>query len=124
MTAPTDDSTIRALTPAQCAALRDTGAASLGSVAVGSLSALSPERLPLNACCSRGGIPDSEDWSLSCLSTVRAGSTVTARLGLFFTEIVGGCNCHDDPSRFNDYQVVTAEIDCVSGSVRWTLNDD
>ena len=108
---------------AQCDALREVTATELSSTLLPILSALPLNSLPLDDCASRGGMIDPEDWSFSALSVDRTASALSARLSLFFTEIVGGCNCHDEPSVYHGHELVVAEIDLPSGRISWRRTD-
>jgi hypothetical protein len=83
------------------------------------LETLPVSKLPARLCCSRSGLIDPNDWSFSVLDTEIDGNCITARVGFFFTEIVGGCNCDDDPSRFNDYCDLIIEINGAAKTLRW-----
>ena len=109
-----------ALSPGQRDSLATVAAAELPSMLASVLSSLSLDALPLPDCASRGGIIDPEDWSLSTLHVDRTAATLTARLSVFFTEIVGGCNCHDEPARYNEHAIFRADIDLGNGQVRWS----
>ncbi len=111
------------LAPAHCAALAGVANTELPSTLLPMLSALPRDSLPLDGCASRGGMIDPEGWSLSALSIDRTASAVSARLSLFFTEIVGGCNCHDEPSVYHGHELVVAEIDLSSGRISWRQPD-
>jgi hypothetical protein len=86
------------------------------------LRELDTEALPQRLCCERGGIIKPESWSIDVLEAQRQDGTVSVRLGLFFTEIVGGCNCHDDPANYNEYRSLRLTIACPSGELTWGLD--
>lgn len=86
------------------------------------LARLPFDALPFTQCCERGGMVEREGWSIDLLNAERADSRIVARLGLFFTEVVGGCNCHDDPVRYNEYRVLELVIDCPTGRLTWKLD--
>lgn len=75
------------------------------------LAELPVEQLPLQAGCNQGGMIDADDLVISVLEMQRRPQKLSARVGVFFTELVGGCNCHDDPSRSNAYCVLEVAID-------------
>jgi hypothetical protein len=81
------------------------------------------ERLPQTLCCERGGLLDPADWSLSLFGVELSERTLAVRVGLAFTEVVGGCNCHDDPSRHSGFQLLTLAIDRGDGRYRWQIAD-
>ena len=53
--------------------------------------------LPLHEACTQGGMVDDSGLSISVLRHAISDTHVTLRLGVFFADIVGGCDCPDDP---------------------------
>ena len=84
------------------------------------LKALPPGGLPLQACCEQGGVADDRRISVALLELQRGRERILARVGVFFTEVVGGCNCHDDPLEANRYCVLEVVIARPSGDVEFT----
>jgi hypothetical protein len=80
------------------------------------LQRLPPDALPLHETCTQGGMVDDGDLGISQLSRATSESHVTARVGVFFDEIVGGCNCHDDPVATARYAVLAVRIARGDGS--------
>ena len=74
--------------------------------------------LPLQAGCEQGGLVDDSDLSVSILDLTRSAEQTTARVGVFFNEIVGGCSCHDDPVRANAYCMLEMVIRNADGNTR------
>ncbi len=79
------------------------------------LRTLPPGTLPLLAGCTRGGMVDDGDLEVSVLTLMEEGGRVTARVGVFFSEVVGGCNCSEDPVANNAYCVLQVTFDRRSG---------
>ncbi len=77
--------------------------------------------LPLEQGTSRGGIVDDRDISVTVISTQDTGNTLQARVGIFFTEIVGGCGCGDDPVPENTYCEMRVSIDKRSSEAEFAL---
>ena len=73
------------------------------------LQELDPASLPLEVGCTQGGRIDAADISFGLLD--HCWDDRTARVGVFFTEVVGGCNCHDDPVRNPVYLVMVVRFD-------------
>ena len=67
--------------------------------------------LPLTQATSRGGIVDDRDISVTVISTQETGGIIQSRVGIFFTEIVGGCGCGDDPIPEHSYCEMRVSID-------------
>ncbi len=82
------------------------------------------EHLPLQALCNQGGFADTEHLSLSILSVEHQGESSRARVSVFFEEVVGGCNCHDDPHRANMHGLLSVSVDRKRGSAVVGVVDD
>ncbi len=53
--------------------------------------------LPLQGCCHQGGAIDDGAVEISVVSVRADAQQIRAELDVFFTEVVGGCSCSDDP---------------------------
>ncbi|MBT8429849.1 MAG: glucosamine--fructose-6-phosphate aminotransferase [Gammaproteobacteria bacterium] len=84
------------------------------------LNALPRGSLPLHAGCGQGGLVDDSDISASVLGVEQDNDRFVARVGIFFTEIVGGCNCNDDPLEVNAYCVLEVAISRADGVATFT----
>ena len=82
------------------------------------LQALPPGTLPLHIGCTQGGLVDDHDITATVLSVERGTDRAVARVGVFFTELVGGCNCHDDPLAVNAYCELRVTLDRAAGVAR------
>ena len=80
-----------------------TGGAGRRSAIEALLRGLPPARLPLATCCAHGGWIDEGDLRFSVVRVAEDRQGLAAELELFFSEVVGGCNCHDDPVRHPGY---------------------
>jgi hypothetical protein len=88
------------------------------------LQRLPPGTLPLHEACTQGGVVDDGDLGISLLHWATAGSQVRIRVGVFFSEIVGGCNCHDDPVATSRYAILWVRIARVDGSAEiWLASE-
>jgi len=103
---------------AQC--LEAVDSTDFGDCLARALKALPAGSLPLQGGCDQGGLVDDRDISASVLSVDQTKDCVTARVGVFFTEIVGGCNCNDDPLEANAYCVLEVAIDRTDGATELT----
>ncbi len=75
------------------------------------LQGLPAGSLPLEQAACRGGIVDDSDLSVTVIEAADDGGFIRVRAGIFFTEIVGGCSCGDDPIRENAYCEILVRID-------------
>ena len=89
-----------------CLAFNDSFEAGLAAA----LEALPRGSLPLQAGCTQGGRADDSRVSVSVLDVTEAPDRVVARVGVFFIEIVGGCNCSEEPLEANAYCVLEVAI--------------
>ena len=85
---------------------------------------ISPGILPLFKCTSQGGIVDESNISASVLSITESFDTINVKTAIFFTEIVGGCNCADDPVSVNAYGELVIGINKLSKEVSFSVIDD
>jgi len=106
----------------QCADIADGDA--LAACLRSALGALPSGSLPLQAGCEQGGLVDDSECSISVLGLSRARGKTVARVGVFFTEIVGGCNCHDDPVRANAYCLLEVVVRHADGQTRISPVED
>ncbi len=82
------------------------------------------DQLPLQPMCNQGGFADAEHLTLSVLSVEHQGDSSRARVSVFFEEVVGGCNCHDDPHRANVHGLLQVSVDRSRGSAVVDIIDD
>jgi hypothetical protein len=61
------------------------------------LAALGADALPLDTCHTQGGLDADDRLTPSVLRKTDDESRVHVRVGVFFTEIMGGCSCSDEP---------------------------
>lgn len=61
------------------------------------IEALPANALPLEQGLSRGNYPADEPVSATILRVAEDGGVIRVDLGLFFSEINGGCSCGDEP---------------------------
>lgn len=71
--------------------------------------------LPLQSCCTQGGWVAKGSLEVTVLDLKVDLRHIQARLGIFFVERLGGCNCHDDPVEINAYCLCTLALDRASG---------
>lgn len=81
------------------------------------LRGLPPASLPLAACRAHGGWIDGDDLRFSVGRVAEDRHGLAAELDLFFTEVVGGCNCHDDPVRHPGYARLRLRIARTDGAL-------
>jgi hypothetical protein len=67
------------------------------------LMALDPALLPLQQGVQQGGYADGSNREFSLLTAVDCGKRIKVQIGVFFSEIIAGCSCGDEPVTENVY---------------------
>ena len=78
-------------------ALRDWETETFAATLKAQLEGLGTECLPLSEATAQGGLVDDRDISVMVLRSHEERHRICAQVGVFFSEIVGGCSCGDDP---------------------------
>jgi hypothetical protein len=77
--------------------------------------------LPLEKGTSRGGFVDDSDISVTVIRVIQDENSIQAKIGVFFTEIIVGCGCGDDPIPENTYCEMQISIDRKTATARFEL---
>ena len=85
------------------------------------LEGLEAGLLPLHKGVCRGGHVDDSDICATFLSARDDGAVIRARVGIFFSEIIAGCSCGDDPTSENAYCEIEVVIDKETADARFAL---
>ncbi|MCK5648535.1 MAG: glucosamine--fructose-6-phosphate aminotransferase [Gammaproteobacteria bacterium] len=85
------------------------------------LEALADDVLPLDQATCQGGKADASDISALINSATENDRKIQVRVGIFFNEIIAGCNCGDDPMAENTYCELLVSIDKTSAETDFTL---
>jgi len=93
------------------AALRDWGTARFATSLQQAIEALGSDCLPLAAGTREGGHVTDEGLAVSVIEAADRGACIAVRIGVFFTEVVGGCSCGDDPYTLPGYCQLQVTID-------------
>jgi hypothetical protein len=96
-------------------ALRDWGTDGFAATLKRELLALGPGALPLHLGTTQGGIVDDSALDATVLAFEDEGERIGVRIGCFFTEVVGGCSCGDDPMPAHAYCELRVSIDKATG---------
>ena len=80
--------------------------------------------LPLQARGMQNGLVDDSDLSLTILQTIETEDTLKTKAGIFFSEIIGGCSCGDDPATENAYCEIWVDICKVTSEASFLLADE
>ena len=77
--------------------------------------------LPLEAALTQGGRIADGEIAVSLLGVSEDAAAIYARVGIFFTEVVGGCSCGDDPFTESGYCRMQLRIDKATAEGTLTL---
>ena len=80
--------------------------------------------LPLQQACTQGGWIDENSLQLASLNKQNRAGTIDVQFHVFFTELTGGCNCHDDPASSINQCTLLASFDKTNGTTELSLIDD
>ena len=83
--------------------------------------ALESGSLPLSRATTQGGVVDENSVSLSVLSSDEDDASINVVMAVFFSEIVGGCSCGDDPLEANGHCEMKLSIDKSTAMAEFTL---
>lgn len=80
------------------------------------LETLPAGSLPLELGTSRCGLVDDSDISVTVIDIRDAVTCISAKVGIFFSEIVAGCVCGDEPTPELAYCEMLITIDKTTGA--------
>jgi len=88
---------------------------------------LDPATLPLQRGIEHGSHYSGKPFTVMVIATNEEAAAVRVRIGLFYTSIIAGCNCADDPTPMDEYaeycevelviDKVTAAVEIPDGGV-------
>jgi hypothetical protein len=78
------------------------------------LTALPEGSLPIMG--EQGGLIDTASIGVTLLSAHADAGRIVVVIGVFFTELVGGCSCGDDPFSVSGYKELCLRIDRSDGA--------
>lgn len=90
------------------------------------LESVNPELLPLQQCLSNSSHVSDSDFSVMILGVEETIDTIYIKAGIFYTGIIAGCNCADDPSPIdeqNEYCELIVTIDKRTATSEFTIAD-
>lgn len=88
------------------------------------LKNLKPDILPLNKATTQGGRIDDNHIDFTILNTSDSDHSLQIKAGVFFIEIIGGCNCGDEPHSVNGYCEIQVSINKETSETHFILLDD
>jgi len=103
-------------------ALRDWSTDSFEQSLKTELMALDPDILPLQQGVTQGGYVDDSDLEFTLLEKSATPQQIVVTVGVFFSEIIAGCSCGDDPVAQHAYCQVCVHIDRRSAEAVFDLD--
>ena len=88
------------------------------------LSALGVDELPLQQGLTKGSYVGDDGFRVIVISVAEEASNIQAKIGVFFTGIIAGCSCADDPTPVEgqpEYCEVRVQIDKASAEAMLSL---
>jgi hypothetical protein len=79
--------------------------------------------LPLHEAAA-GGCIDEADVEITVLGSSESATSIHANIGIFFSEVIAGCSCGDEPVASNAYCELRVSIDKGSGQARFEVIHD
>jgi len=101
--------------------LKNRGSENFKKVLKQEIEALGNDDLPLNQATCQGGLADDSNISALINSVTENETQLLIKVGVFFNEIVAGCNCGDDPSSENTYCELLVSIDKSTAEASFSL---
>jgi hypothetical protein len=96
-------------------------AAGFGQALKSRLENLPAGSLPLEQGTSQGGYVDDSDISVVVISVSEKKGRIQGKIGVFFTEIVVGCGCGDDPFPINAYCELQISLDINTAEAKFEV---
>ena len=90
------------------------------------LEGLDAACLPLQQALARGSQVTAEPFQVMVLTTAGGEDGLRARVGVFFTSLIGGCQCADDPTPLEplpEYAQIEVTIQRETGMAHLRLLD-
>lgn len=91
------------------------------------IEALDKQQLPLQQALSLSSQVTERPHQAMVIKATEVGGQLIVKVGIFYTGVIAGCNCADDPSpvdELNEYCVVQLAIDKASAESTLSLLPD
>ena len=85
------------------------------------IEALPPGALPLDWATAHGGRVDDGAVVATVTAAADAGTHLEARVGVFFSEVIAGCSCGDEPFSQPGYCEIEVRIDKATAGAGFAL---
>lgn len=106
--------------------VQNLGHSSFNNIAKEEIQKISPDLLPLQQGLSLSSYVGKTPFSIVILNITDAPNTINIKAGVFYTGIIAGCSCSDDPSPVdeqNEYCELQFSINKSTAETEVTLLD-
>lgn len=106
---------------------RTWGNADFNNILKTEIEQLDAEQLPLQAGLSHSSYVSEDAFRVMIISATEISGRIHARAGIFYSGIIAGCSCADDPTPVDtqtEYCEVQLDIDSKTGETTITLIRD
>jgi len=104
-------------------ALKSWGTDSFSTELLNDIMSLKTGVMPLQQGLTQGDMASEHPTNVSLLSYHDSEENIVAKLAVFFTEIISGCSCGDDPGIINGYCEMQLTINKQSGEGVFQVTD-
>jgi len=85
------------------ATLKSWGTENFNAALIGEIMSLKPGVIPLQQALTQGDTAAELPDKVSVISSSETDTDIVVMLAIFFTEIISGCSCGDEPENLNGY---------------------
>ncbi|MDH5444409.1 MAG: hypothetical protein OEY52_02565 [Gammaproteobacteria bacterium] len=104
--------------------MSDLTGSSLPQTLISELEALPDNQLPLQQGLSQSSYVADSPFKVTVLKLTETEKEISLKVGVFYSGIIAGCNCADDPSpadEINEYCELDIQIDRATGQAQISL---
>lgn len=88
------------------------------------LESLDADALQLQRGLSHSSYVAGDDFEVMIISVCEAGGVIRARVGVFYSGVISGCSCDNDPTpngKYSEYCELQVDIDRTTAAARVAL---
>ena len=110
--------------PKLAASLHAWGTSDFNHILKAEIAQLDADQLPLQQGLTTGSYALDKKLDVIVIGAAKVNDHIRAKVGIFYTSIIAGCSCADDPTPIdenNEYCVVQLDIDLHTAEAALTL---
>lgn len=101
--------------------LRDWNSGAFSQTMKRELEGLQAGTLPLDQCLTQGGWVDDREITVTVLHVSDDDASIRVKIGIFFSEIIAGCSCGDEPFSQNAYCEMGINLDKATAEAEFSV---